>query len=98
MSTENVRRFVERVAQDSRLAERLKTIPAGPRAEADFVALAAEEGFAFNIDELRAEAEKAASGAQQRSESAATAEVSESGESADWVLDYFYGPNGQWTK
>lgn len=96
MSTENVRRFVERVAQDAQLASELKAIPAGPSAELAFMKLAEREGFGFSVEELRAEAASASS----KSTGGTELETGDEREADDglWVLDYFYGPEGKWTK
>jgi predicted ribosomally synthesized peptide with nif11-like leader len=96
MSTENVRRFVERVAGEARLASEIKAIPAGSGAEAAFVALGQRESFAFTVEELRQEAARA-----RASHSMANSTVNQSDNQSDdglWVLDYFYGPEGKWTK
>jgi predicted ribosomally synthesized peptide with nif11-like leader len=92
MSTVNVRRFIERVAREANLANEIKAIPAGSGAEVAFVKLGQREGFAFTVEELRQEAAGTRT-AQSGSEFAA-------GQSDDglWVLDYFYGPEGKWTK
>ena len=91
MSKENVQRFITRVAQDYSLAARLKAIPAGPGAEAAFVSLANEQGLDFTVEELREEADKSAAVGPGASD------PSGQGESAQWVLDYFYGADRKWT-
>jgi predicted ribosomally synthesized peptide with nif11-like leader len=91
MSTENVRRFVELVAQNARLAGEIKAIPAGSGAEAAFVKLAEREGYAFSVLELQQEAARADGASRQETET-------EEGDDGLWVLDYFYGPQGKWTK
>lgn len=91
MSTENVRRFVELVAQNARLASELKAIPAGAGAEAAFVKLAEREGYAFSVPELQQEAARAVASPAQEAET-------EGADDGLWVLDYFYGPQGKWTK
>ncbi len=96
MSKENVERFVRRVAQDAQLANELKAVPAGAGAESAFVALGAREGFSFTVEELRAAAKVAATTTAVRaSEEGAASQTDDDGL---WVLDYFYGPEGKWTK
>ncbi len=83
MSRDNVKLFVQQVAADSQLALLVKQIPAGPKAEAQFAALAANRGCAFTVDELKTEA-------AQHSGSAMS-----DPDSPNWVLDYFYGVDGK---
>ncbi|MFA4913212.1 MAG: Nif11-like leader peptide family natural product precursor [Alcaligenaceae bacterium] len=92
MSRENVQRFIARVSEDYALATKVKAIPAGAHAESEFAALAQSQGLAFSVDELRMEADRVATagtGAQG---------TDQEGPSAEWVLDYFYGPDRKWTK
>jgi predicted ribosomally synthesized peptide with nif11-like leader len=96
MSTVNVRRFIERVAREAKLANEIKAIPAGSGAEAAFAELGQREGFEFTVEELRQEA-AGARAAQSTAESAARQSDDQSDDGL-WVLDYFYGPEGKWTK
>lgn len=92
MSRENVRRFIARVSEDYALAAKVKAIPAGAEAEAEFAALARAQGLTFSVEELRLEADEAAAAGSPAD--AADGDAS----SAAWVLDYFYGPDRKWTK
>jgi predicted ribosomally synthesized peptide with nif11-like leader len=96
MSTQNVGCFVERVAAEGKLANEIKAIPAGSGAEAAFVGLGQREGFDFTVEELRQEAARARTlGSASTSAAGAADNASDDGL---WVLDYFYGPEGKWTK
>ena len=92
MSKENVQRFIARVSEDYALAAKVKEIPAGAEAEAAFVALARGQGLSFSIEDLRAEADRVAAAGPAASMS------DQEHPSAEWVLDYFYGPDRKWTK
>lgn len=92
MSRENVQRFIGRVSEDYSLAAKVKAIPSGAEAESAFVALARAQGLTFSIEDLRAEADQVAAA------SPAATMADQDQPSAEWVLDYFYGPDRKWTK
>ena len=92
MSSENVQRFIARVSEDYALAAKVKAIPVGAEAEAEFVVLACAQGLTFSVEELRLEADQVAAAGTPASE------LYDDAPSAVWVLDYFYGPDRKWTK